>query len=72
MLLSGLNQAGGRGVGLPAAQTAAGAGAAIHHDDGVAQLRAGEVAARVDFVVDDNAAAHAGAQRDGHGVIGAL
>ena len=51
--------------------SAAGAGAAVHNDDRVADLAAGEVAAGIDLVVDDDAAAEAGAQRDGDRVVGA-
>ena len=38
---------------------------AVHHNHGVAQLSACKVAAGVDLVVDDDAAANAGAQGDG-------
>ena len=72
MLLGGLDQAGCGSVRLPAAMTAAGAGTAVYHDHSVAQLGAGKIAAGINLVVNDDAAADTRSQSDGHSVVGAL
>ena len=60
------DQCRGGGVGLPAAPASAGAGHAIQHKDAVAHLAAGAAQSGHDLSVHDDAAAHAGAQRDQH------
>ena len=68
MLFSGplalTDQGGGGGIRLPAAVAAAGAVLALQHQQGMAQLRAHGAHTGVNFAVDDDAAAHAGAQRN--------
>ena len=73
MLLTGplglTDQGCRRSVGLPAAVTAAGAVLALQYQQGMAQLRAHGAHTGIDLAVDDDTAAHAGAQRDEHHVL---
>ena len=60
------DQGGGGAVSLPAAPAPAGTGLAVQHQEGVPHLRAGAACALQQLAVGNNAAAHAGAQRDEH------
>ena len=72
-LLHAADDAGGAGILLEAAVLAAAAGGRLVAVDGdVADLAAGAVCAVDDLAVDDDAAAHAGAQRDHDGAAAAL
>ena len=64
-------QGAGGGVPLPAAAAAAGTLLAVHFDGHVPHLARHTVGAVEDFAVMDDAAAHAGAQRDGDEALAA-
>ena len=68
-LLGHVDEPRSRSVGLQTALPAAGALPSVVDDDLMAQLSAEVVEARVDFPVDDDAAADAGAQRHHDGVL---
>lgn len=68
--LPGLTDQGrGGGIRLPAAPAAAGAGLAVQHQQGVAQLGPGPPHTVINFPADDDAAANAGAQGNEHHVV---